>query len=189
MKKQITLIALATCALFVGGLREQFCTANVEGAAGTHGGAWTRRADAATTNTHLLYKKGSDDNHVALCGVANYPLGVSNDQPEAAEDLINILPLGVGRPGSVKFRCATALADEIDLYTAANGLVQGEPGSAGTYWKVGRSVAAAQQVGTSDYIIEAVTQPPVKLTVAATPGTVGAIAAAFTTGPGLVKFL
>lgn len=187
--KQFKLIILSAAALFVAGLREQFCTANVESAAGTHAGPLTRRADGAITPRHCLVKKGSDDFHVALCGASDYPTGICDDEASAAEDIVAIWPLGsTGGKGTRKIRVASALSDEIDLYTAANGLAQAEPGSAGTYWKIGRTVGDAVQVGSSDYEIEFAPQQPVKLTVAATPSTVGNIAAAFAT-PGLVKFL
>ena len=187
---RLLLTLFAVCSVFVGRLRIQFCTANAtETSTGTHPGAISRRADAAWANTHLLVKKGTDAGHVNIAGASDYPVGICSDSPDAAEDIVNVMPLGASTQGTRKARCATALNDEIDLYTAANGLVQAEPGGAGTYWKVGRSVAVAQQVGTNDYLIEFAPQMPVKLTVAATPSTVGNIAAAMTTGPGLVKFL
>ena len=156
--KTTKIIVLAACALFVGGLREQFSTANgAEGAAGYHHGAFTRKADAATTNRHLLYKQGSDSLHVALCGATDYPLGSSTDMPEAAEDIININPLT--GPGTRELRCASAINANTDLYTAANGMVSATGGT-GKYY-VGRSVADAVQVASSDYLIEVAVRAPV----------------------------
>jgi hypothetical protein len=186
---QLKLTLLCVSALFVSGLRKQFSTANVEGAAGTHGpGPLTRRADVAFTKTNLLCKAGTDAFHVDICGAADYPVGISTDEAAAAEDLMNVAPLGSSTQGTRKARCATALAAGIDLYTAAAGLVQGEPTGAGTFYYVGRSEAAAQIVGTSDYYIEFSPRPPLKLVVAAAPSTVGNIATALAT-PTLVKFL
>jgi hypothetical protein len=153
------LIALASSAFFVAGLREQFCTANVEGAAGTHPrGAMTFRADAASTLTHLLYKKGTDQRHAAVCGATDYPIGTSDDQPGAAEDIFCVVALGTD-PSTRLFRCATAIADNVDLFTAANGLVS-TTGTTGMY-KFGRSKQTAVQVGTGDYLIEAAPCTPV----------------------------
>jgi hypothetical protein len=186
---QFKLTLLCVSALFVSGLRKQFSTANVEGAAGTHGpGAFTRRADVAFTKTNLLCKAGTDAGHVDICGAADYPVGISTDEAAAAEDLMNVAPLGSSTQGTRKFRCTTALGANIDLYTAAGGVVVGEPGSAGTYYKVARSVAAAQIVGTSDYMIEAAPIQPIMLVVAAAPSTVGNIATAMA-APALIKFL
>lgn len=185
---KFSLIITSVCALFVAGLREQFCTANVETAAGTHAGSFGRRADAgaALNKKYLLYKKGSDERHVTVCGAADYPVGSSGDEAGAAEDLIHIAPLAGG--DTRLLRCATALGDDIDVYTAAGGLVQAEPALAGTYYKVGRTVATAVQEGTNDYHIAVAPIEPIKLVVAAQPGTVGAIAAAMN-GAQLVKFL
>jgi hypothetical protein len=180
--KSLSLLA----ALLVGGLRQQFCTANAETAAGTHR-TLSFRADASHPLTHLLVRPGTDAQHVAICGAANRPTGSTTDAPVAAEDIINVLPLNAGEH-TRRLRCATALAAEIDVYTAANGLVQAEPGTAGTYWLVGRTVAAAVQETANNFIVEVAVQAPVRLTVAATPSTVGNIAAAMA-APGLVKFL
>lgn len=162
---RIKLLTLSLAALFVGGLRDSFATANAEGATGTHPGTLTKRADAATTLTHLLYKQGTDAFHVAVCGLGDYPVGTSSDQPEAAEDIINITPLG-SIPGTRKMRCATALAADVNVYTAAAGLVAALPGSGGgTAYLVGRTVALAVLVGTNDYIVEVAPRMPVATTI------------------------
>lgn len=149
----------------LAGIRSSFCTANVEGTAGTHK-VLSQRADAAHTNTHLLIKAGSDAFHGAVCGAANYPIGITTDAPEAAEDLFNVQPLGI-EGTTRKVRVATALGANIDLYTAANGFAQAEPTVAGTYYRIGRSVAAAGQVGSSNYIQEFAPCSPVKVVVIA----------------------
>lgn len=164
--KNTKLILISLAALFVGGLRDAFCTANVEGATGTHAGAFTRRADAAHTATHLVLKQGTDARHVAICGAADRPIGTTQDQPSAAEDIIAVDPLSSGTPGTRKFRCATALAANIDIFTAANGLVRALPGSGGgTAYLVGHTIELAGQVGTSDYLVEAIPCTPVATTI------------------------
>lgn len=184
--RSFKLAALNAASLFTAGLREQFATANVETATGTNR-IFDRRADAAHSYTHLLVKPGTDAFHVAVCGAADRPSGSTTDSPDAAEDILHVDPLN-RTDSSRRLRCATALAANIDVYTAANGFVQAEPTSAGTYWLVGRTAALAVQEGSNNFVVEVVTQPPIKLTVAAAPSTVGNIATALAT-PGLVKFL
>lgn len=184
--KHLKLILLAFAGLFVGGLRNAHATANTETAAGTHR-VLNLRSDAAHTYTHLLVKAGTDAFHGAVCGAGNFPIGSTSDSPDSAEDILHVLPLNSGEH-TRRLRCATALAPDIDVYAAAAGFVQGEPAAAGTYYLVGRTVALAVQEGAGNYVVEVAPRPPVKLTVAAAPATVGNIATALAT-PGLVKFL
>jgi hypothetical protein len=163
--KRIKVILLAFAGLFVGGLRETFATANAETATGTNT-VYTRRADAALSYTHLLVKSGTDAFHSAVCGAADRPIGSTTDSPDAAEDIVHVNPLNRSE-SSRRLRCATALAANIDLYTAANGFVQAEPTVAGTYWRVGRSSALAVQEGSSNYVIDAVTHAPIKVVIIA----------------------
>jgi hypothetical protein len=174
--RSLKVLLLAFAGLFVGGLRERFATANAETATGTNT-VYTRRADAALSYTHLLIKKGTDAFHVAVCGATDRPCGSTTDSPDDAEAIVHVNPLNRAE-SSRKLRCATALAADIDLYTAASGFVQGEPAVAGTYWRVGRSSALAVQEGSGNYIIDVVTHAPVKVVVIAALGNAnGAIAA------------
>jgi len=184
--KTIRLFLLSAAALFCAGLRTQFATANAETATGTHE-VLSRRADAAHSLTHLLIKGGSDAFHGAVGDASTYPIGSTTDSPDAAEDLFQVMPLGRNY-ATRKLRCATALAADIDVYAAASGLVQAEPGTAGTYWKVGRTVALAVLETTGNYIVEVATHAPIRLTVIATPSTVGNIATGLA-APGLLKAL
>lgn len=164
--KHTKLLLLSLAALFVGGIRDQFATANAEGATGTHPGAFTRRADAAHTATHLVLKQGTDAFHVAVAGASDRPIGTTQDQPSAAEDIIAVDPLSSGTPGTRKFRCATALASNIDIFTAASGLVRALPGSGGgTAYLVGHTIKLAVQVGTNDYVVEAIPCTPTATTI------------------------
>src|SRR5690242_4904132 len=40
-------------------------------------------ADAGTTARYLMYKRGSDADHCAICGLNDDPLGPSDDQADA----------------------------------------------------------------------------------------------------------
>lgn len=190
--KASRLSLLSAVALFVGGLRQAFATANVETASGSHK-VLTRRADAALSSRYLLVKSGSDALHAAVCGAADYPIGSTSDTPGAAEDIINVNPLS-NSEYTRQLRAATALAAGVDVYTAANGFVQALPSSAGTYYKVGRTVAAAVQEASGSFTVEVATQSPGKtLVIAAATGTaatdVAALFTALQSGPAEVKAL
>jgi len=171
---------LSILAMIAFGLREQFCTANVETAAGTHK-VLSRRADAAHTARYLLVKSGSDALHAAVCGATDYPIGSTTDTPAAAEDLLNVRPLNDSE-FTRQLRCATALAAGVDVYAAASGFVQALPAVAGTYHKVGRTVALAVQEAAGLYAVEVTPHAPVKTIViaAATATAADDIAAVFT---------
>lgn len=182
----------AAASLFVGGLRENFASANVETATGTHK-VLSLRADAAHSYTHLLIKAGTDAFHGAVCAANTYPIGSTTDSPDAAEDIFQVAPLNISEH-TRRLRCTTAIAAGVDLFAAANGFVSALPAVAGTYYKVGRSVALAVQEGSSNYVIEATVRPPVKtLVIAAATGTAATdIAALFTalqSGPAEVQAL
>ena len=187
----ITSGVLATVSLF-GLCRERLATANTETAPGTHK-MRNLRADAAHSYTHLLIKTGSDAFHGAVCGASDYPIGSTTDSPEAAEDIFHVNPLN-NSEHTRRLRCATAIAADTDLYAAANGFVSAIPGTAGTYYHVGRSVALAVQEGSSNYVVEAVVHAPRKtLVIAAATGTaatdIAALYTALQSGPDEIKAL
>jgi len=94
-------------ALFMSGMREQFCTANTETAAGSHK-VLSRRADAAHSYRYLLVKSGTDALHAAVAGASDYPIGSTSDTPAAAEDIFNVNPLANSEYTRL-LRCSTAL--------------------------------------------------------------------------------
>jgi hypothetical protein len=90
--------------------------------------------------------------------------------------------------------CATALAGQTDVYAAANGFVSALPGSAGSYYRVGRTRGTAAYSDTNVYIAEVEPCLPEKVTViAAATGTAATdVAALFTAlqgGPVRLKAL
>jgi hypothetical protein len=91
-------------------------------------------------------------------------------------------------------RVATAVAAGVDLYTAAGGFVQALPAVAGTYYRVGRSVALAVQEGAGLYSVEVATHAPVKtIVIAAATATaatdIAAVFVALAAGPAEIKAL
>lgn len=148
-------------------------------AEGQHDGSVTKKADAAHTLRYLVVKIGSDSDHVALCGASDRPLGVCSDQPEAAEDRVAVDLLGAtGTTRKAVPSEAMAVGDPV--YTAANGKVQNEPATAGTYYRIGYALTAAVSDDvTNGHPIEFEPHPPVKVVVvAALTSTNGTAAAA-----------
>jgi len=115
-----------------------FGAANI--AEGTHAGSISRKADAAASE-YLLVKKGSDADHVAVCGVADVPIGVLASVPTAAEDDVTVNLLGCA-PSTRIMIASEAIAAGVEVYTAAAGKIQDATTSV-TYYKVGVSLTAA----------------------------------------------
>ncbi len=160
----------AWCALLAArgpSLRPVF--ANV--AQGTHAGYVTVTAASAFSGKYLLAKADATAGEVDPCGASNCPVGIATDEADEGDPLA-LKILGVN-PQSVLVTASGALAAGAYLYTAANGEVQGEPTTAGTYYLVGRALTAATAAGD---LIEAETCVPVQLIVLAKPSsTVAAI--------------
>ena len=127
-----------------------------------HAGPRSYKTDDTVSARHLLFKEGSDANHIALCGAAYFPLGTVDNKTLVAEDPCTLLPLGYGVTRKMVASEAMTVGD--DVYTAANGKVQDEPGSAGTYYKVGRALTAA---GADGDVIEVETCYPIPVVVVA----------------------
>ncbi len=104
-------------------------------------------ADAALTTRYLLVKRGSDAAHFAVCGAGDKPLGPCLDEPSAAEAAATIALLGAVK-GTVPVVGSAIIAVDADVYTAANGKVQGLPAAAGTYYRIGKAFTAC--VGDGD---------------------------------------
>jgi hypothetical protein len=195
--KNFKLFLLAFCALFVGGLRDNFATVNTEGPGKTHHGVVTRIPDSTNfsnfTAQHLLLMAGSDVDHVQVCDGAHLPLGHTDDDPQAAGDPIQMNLLGSIKR-TVKMLAASALAASIDVYasTANPGFIIALPAVAGAYYKVGTSVYTGVQNADGNYEVEVdPCQPEKVLVIAAATGTaatdIAALFAALATGPGPVR--
>jgi len=115
-------------------------------AEGTHENAITKLTDAAITTRHLLYKFGSDAQHIAACGANDIPLGGVNDEADAAEDRVGVNLLGTFQ-GTMLMVASEAITAGEHVYTAASGKVQDLPAGAGTYDEVGVAVTAAAADG------------------------------------------
>ena len=76
--------------------------------------------DAATSARYLLYKRGSDSNHVALCGAGDDPLGSSEDMVTDTTIPIAINIFGA-KPGTVRVVTDGTIANGNFVTTGANG--------------------------------------------------------------------
>ncbi len=138
---------------------EQFANVFTDG---THAEAVTRLTDAAITVRGLLYKKGTDDVHIAVCAAtADAPIGIVDDEAADAEAEVALLILGKGPTKRMVASEAIAVGDAV--FTTTSGKIQNFPGAgAATYWQVGVALTAASGDGV---ICEIADCAPVKLVV------------------------
>lgn len=160
MKTMIQLI-IAFIAGIVHSIRGEVVAANTyDAAVETHDTNVRRTNDAAITTRHLLWKKGSADGGVALCGAGDVPLGTVDNTETATGAGQTVLLLGKGP--TKKMVATAAIGAGVRVYTAANGKVQVAPSTA-TVYQVGVSLTAA---ANADEIIEVADCVPVSVTFA-----------------------
>lgn len=139
-------IALACGWLLKEARDHNLCLDNAAGD-GTHAeGRITKKGDATVATRYLLCKEGTDGDHVDTCGADTLPLGVYTDKVTTIEDEVAIELLGIANRTLIVV-ASEAMTVGDDVYTAANGKVQDEPASAGTYYKIGRALTAASGDG------------------------------------------
>lgn len=108
-------------------------------------GSRTYKLDAALTARHLLVKAGSDAQSVTLAGAADIPIGVATDEG-AIGDYVAVDFFGSAK--STKLGIASgAIANGAFIVADANGKVRTLPGSAGTYYIIGRALNATTTDG------------------------------------------
>lgn len=118
-------------------------------AEGTHEESVTKLTDAAISTRHLLYARGSDDNHIAVCGVDDIPLGTVPDEASAAEEYVAVALLGKG--ASKLMVASEAIGANARVYVAASGKVATEGSIC-----VGVAVTAASTDGDLIEVIDTV---------------------------------
>ncbi len=124
--------------------------ANAETNVGTHESSVTKILDtAAVTVRHLLFKQGTDVNHIDLCGTTDVPLGTVDDEGVAG-DRVGLQLIG---KGSTKRMVASgAITVGALVYVGALGKVA----SSGTQC-VGTALIAS---ATDGDVIEVIDVPP-----------------------------
>jgi hypothetical protein len=141
--------------------RRRSLTSAINIAEGTHKGSVRKLADAAIATRYLLFKFGSDVNHIAVAGANDIPLGTVDDEAAAAEDEVGVNILGsTGR--TLLMVASEALTVGEAVYTAASGKVQDLPAGAGTYYQVGYAMNATSADGD---VVEVQPCTPVKTVV------------------------
>ena len=108
----------------------------------------TYEADSAITERFLLAKRGGATNRVAICGAADTPIGVIDDEAAAAGDLVNVKLFHSDQ--TLKMVCSAGIAQDALVEPSNAGRIQTLAGSAGTHHVVGR----AAQAGVAGDVIE-----------------------------------
>jgi hypothetical protein len=117
---------------------------------GTHKGNVTRKTDAAIATRFLLGKVGSDEDHIALCGVGEKPIGIITDEATAAEKDVNVALLG-GTDETRKGVASGAVAAGDNVYPAAAGKLS-TLAAGGTHYLSGRAITGAADNETFEFI-------------------------------------
>lgn len=123
-------------------VKNRIALANI--AEGTHAGSISKLSDGAI-GKNILVKFGTDANHIDVCGVADSPIGVTDDEATAAEELIAVKLLG-SYGGTVLMTAGEAITAGERVYTAALGKIQNATTSV-TYYLVGVAVSSADSGG------------------------------------------
>jgi hypothetical protein len=91
-------------------------------AEGTHTDNETKLTDAAITTRHLLYKIGSDANHIAVAGADDLVIGTVDDEASAAEEYVAVQLLGKG--ATKRMVASEAMATTgVDVFQTAGGKI------------------------------------------------------------------
>ena len=137
--------------------------ANAAGAETTNECSRSFKTDAVIATRHLLFKPGSDSEHIVVGTAAAAPIGTCPDEADAAEIDVEVTLLGIHERTLIMVASGVIAADA-DVYTDAAGKVQTEPTVAGTYFRVGRALTAAAADGDR---IEVQHHKPIKVVVLA----------------------
>ena len=126
---------------------------------GIHDQAKTFALDAAVSTRYLLGTLGTDVNHIAVAGAADFPLGVINDEGSIGDSIAVGL---LGKGPTKRMSPSGPIAAGAEVYTDAGGQVQALPTAPGTYWNVGVALTAASGAGDD---LEVNDRAPVKLVI------------------------
>lgn len=114
--------------------------------------------DASTTSRYLLYKRGSDADHCALCGAGDDPLGPSDDQADVNGPKIAIKLLGAIK-GTVRVVTDGTVNDGDYVKCGANGLVTQ---AATTNLSFGRALISTDTSKAANDVITIIPSLPAK---------------------------
>ena len=109
-------------------------------------GVKTYVADAATSGRYLLYKTGTDADHVAIAGLNDVTLGVSNDQAEAGMPIA--IHLFGGAKGTLRVQTDGTIANGDYIKSGAAGqATKATTGDAGIFGKAVIGTDASSAAG------------------------------------------
>ena len=112
-------------------------------------------ADAAFTSRYLIAKRGTSATSINICGAADVPLGIVEDETPSDSDLnypLNVALLGAIK-GTRRVIASAAISAGDFIVPAAGGKVRTLPTSAGTYYVIGQAFAAATADGDQLQIV------------------------------------
>jgi hypothetical protein len=129
--------------------------------AGVHmNGRFTRLAGAVVKSDRFL-KIGADAAHVIHATAADKPIGIGQNDCDAAEEVVTVASLS-NAPGTKLVRMSGACAAGDELCPAADGKAQTIPAApAGTYYAAARALTA----GVDDQLVEVESFYPKAVTV------------------------
>jgi hypothetical protein len=119
-------------------------------------GRATAVADAAFTSRYLIAKRGAEYYSIAIAGQGDTPYAVVPDMtPTTDTDLSYPLPVNILglNEDTERMICSGAIAIDQLLTTDAGGQVRAVPGSAGTYWVLGKAKTATVAQGDQVEVI------------------------------------
>jgi hypothetical protein len=102
----------------------------------------TKLSDAAI-GRNLIVKIGSDADHVAICGAADVPIGVTLNATTGAEQAQQVALLS----GGLTMTASAAITAGATLERAANGKCATIGGGVGVHLAVGQAITAAAADG------------------------------------------
>ncbi len=136
-----------------GQSRERAVFANVGEGDYTHGKK-SYLVDNSAASRYLLYKQGSDADHVDICTSSDIPLGSSDDQADADSPGLAIAVKLFGAAKGTHLVVTDGSLANGDLVVAADsGKVRKLPAGSGTYYLVGRALISSDMTRANGDVI------------------------------------
>ncbi len=160
----IALLALIATLLIIGRARMQTHFANVGEGDFTHGrkSYLVDTGTAVLTSRYLIYKIGSDNDHVTTCGAGDVPIGQSDDQGDSSNSdvPISVNLFGVC-PGTLRVVTDGTISNGDYVKTAANG--QATKAATGDAGQFGKALFGTDTTANAGDVITVVHDVPSKV--------------------------
>lgn len=112
---------------------------------GTHTGRLTRILGVNAAKRGLLVKTGAVPNQVVICDAHSMPQGMVLSGGNAG-DAVAVALIGAA-DSTFLMVSATPIKEGEEVFTAAEGRIQGYPTEKGTYYRVGQALGFARRPG------------------------------------------